>query len=138
MCDALDRAVLEQALNMPVHVQLRPTGRAKRAVRRDSNLMVLAQLDQRLLRQIRVNLHLVHLGVILGIAQNIIQQRAIDVRDADVLGRTRVDELLHGAPGLLEGDVAHGVAFLVEAEPAGWELCGDGDVFEGAGEVDEE
>lgn len=100
--------------------------------------MMLAQLDQRLLRQIRVNLHLVHLGVVLGVAQNIIQQRAIDVRDTDVLGCAGVDELLHGAPGLLEGDVAHGVAFLVEAEPAGWELCGDGDVFEGAGEVDEE
>ena len=130
--------MLEQTLHVPVHVQFRPTGRTERAVRSDSNLVVLAQLEQRLLRQVRVDLDLVHLRVVLGVAQDIVQQRTVDVRYADVLGQAGVDELLHGAPGLLEGDVAHGVAFLVEAEPTWWEPGGDGDVLEGAGEVDEE
>lgn len=130
--------MLEQALHMPVHVQLRPRRRPERAVRRDRDLVVLAQLDQPLLGQVRVDLHLVHLRVVLGVAQDVVQQDTGDVRDTNILGEPGVDELLHRAPGLAEGDAAYGVALAVGAHPAGREGLFDGDVLESAGEVDEE
>lgn len=130
--------MLKQAVDVSVHVQLRPRGRAKRAVRRDRDLVVLAQLDQALLRQIRVDLHLVHLGVVLGVAEDVVEQGTSDVRDTNVLSEAAVDELLHRAPGLAEGDAADGVALAVGAEPARGESVLDGDVLERAREVDEE
>jgi hypothetical protein len=98
---------------------------------------VLAELDQALLGKVRVDLDLVNLGSILGIAEDVGEESTGDVGDTNVLCEASVDELLHCAPCLAVGNTTDGVALFIGAEPAGREPLRNRNVFEGAGEVHE-
>lgn len=77
--DARNRVVLEQVLGALVGTELHVALRAERRVRSDRDAEGATQLDQGLLRQVRVQLDLVDRRLVFGVAEDVDEQRALDV-----------------------------------------------------------
>ena len=75
-------------------------------------------------------------GMDLGVAEEIHEELAVEVADADGFGHTLADELFHSGPRLLDRGVAGNDVLAVVGE-AGRVAFRGVDVFEGDGEVDD-
>ena len=74
-------------------------------------------------------------GGYLGVAEEIHEELAVEIADADGFRHGFVDELLHGRPGLLDGGIARDDGLAVVGEAGGIAVRGV-DVFERNGKVD--
>ena len=74
--------MLKQALRARAAAELVVALRAQRRVRRDLDPVHAAELDERLLRQVRVQLDLVHRGRDARVPQDVEQDRALAVAGA--------------------------------------------------------
>lgn len=72
----------------------------------------------------------------LGVAEEIHEELAVEVADADGFGHTLAHKLLHGRPSLLDGSVTGNDVLAIVGE-AGRVALGRIDVFEGDGEMDD-
>ena len=121
LSNGLDSLVVEQQRGVLslLHVQFDERQGAERRIRRDGHAVALRELDERLLRQVRVVLDLQRGGLHLGVAEQVQQQRALEVGDADAAGEALLLDGLERAPRLLDGGVAvHDLVVLVG--PTGW------------------
>ena len=71
----------------------------------------------------------------LGIAEEIQNELAVEVADADGFGQTLTHKAFHSRPGLLDGSITGDNILTIICE-TGWVSLGGVDVFEGDGEVD--
>ena len=71
----------------------------------------------------------------LGIAEEIHDELAVEVADADGFGQTLANKAFHSRPGLLDGSIT-GDNILAIIGEARWVSLRGVDVFEGDGEVD--
>lgn len=138
--DAGDEVVLEQRLcvGCDLHVALNEAGGAEGRVRCDGDAALLGELDEVLLREVRVVFDLEDGGRDLGVGEEVEEERPRVVADADALGQTLLLELLDRLPRALQA----GLAVLdlgagIVDEPAGRVAHRGVDVFYGHGEVDE-
>ena len=77
------------------------------------DVVVLADLDEVLLRQVGVVLDLQGGWRVLGVAQDVHEEGAVVVGDADGFGEALVFDGFDGVPGLLEGGLAGGYTALL-------------------------
>lgn len=135
--DALDDVVLEEERGVVrlLHVELEEGQRAEGAVGRDGDAALLAQLEQRLLRKVGVVLDLQGLREVFGVAEEVEEERAVVVADADGFDQAGGVELFHGVVGFLERGVAE-LDFLAFVEEAGRVAYGGIHVLETDWEVD--
>lgn len=132
-----DRMLEERRILLSLLVlQLDITLRAKRRVGGNGDAMVLAQLDQPRLQQVRVVFDLQGLRGDAGVAQEVEHALAVVVGDADALDQLGVDELLKALPGLLQGGLAEDALALLVDEFGGVFDRGVV-VLQGDGEVDQ-
>lgn len=99
---------------------------------------MLSKTDQLGLLEVGVKLNLESRGADLGILEHVVDGLRLEVGDADASGKALLDELLHGAPGLLVGGLAPADLLVAIVVPAGRVADSGVDVLEGDGEVDEE
>ena len=98
--------------------------------------MACGEFDEALLRQVGVVFDLEGRGGDLGVAEEVHDELAVEVADADGFGQALAHELLHGRPGLLGRGVAGDDVLAVVGEARRVAL-GRVDVFEGDWEVDD-
>lgn len=72
----------------------------------------------------------------LGVAEEIHEELAVEIADADGFGHAFAHKLLHGRPCLLDGSVAGNNILTIVGE-AGWVSLGGIDIFQGDWEVDD-
>jgi len=135
-CSPRHNVVLKQTRDSVVHVELDPGRRTERAVSRDGDAVDLAKGDELSLAQIGVKLDLENLRLVLGIAENINEERAVDVADTDVASETFVDELLHRLVRLLVRGILELYLALAIVVPLGRVASFGVDILDGDGEVD--
>ena len=136
--DLLDGVVLDEGgqLDGVLHVELEEAGGAEGAVGGDGDALALGEVEQLLLDEVGVVLDLEGGRADLGVAEEVVDQLALEVGDADALGEAGGDEGLEGAPGLLDGGLA-GADLVALIVPAGGVADRGVDPLEGDGEVDE-
>lgn len=120
-----------------LHVELLEGSRTEGRVGGDGNALVGSQLDQVRLDQVGVVLDLQGSRRDLGVAEEVVEELALEVGDTDALGELVLNEALHGSPGLLDGGLGGADLGLAIVVPAGRVSDGGVDVLEGDGEVDE-
>jgi hypothetical protein len=100
-----------------LHVELDERQRAERAVGGHGDVTLLAELEERLLGEVGVVLDLESLRELLGVAEEVEQESAVVVADAERLDQAGFVESLHGVVGLFERGVAELdlVVLVVEA-----------------------
>lgn len=121
-----------------VHVELDEASRAEGGVSSDSNALSLSKLNKLILLEVGVQLNLKSSRADLGILEHVIDSLGLEVGDSNAAGELLLNELLHGAPGLLVGSLAPSDLLLAVVVPAGRVADAGVDVLEGDGEVDEE
>lgn len=134
--DLLDVRMLQQqggVLGL-LHVHFEETLRAKGTVRRDGDAFVLRVLDEPFLHQVGVMFDLQGRGPDLGVAEEIHQQDAAEVTDADTPAQTPLDEFLHRGPRFLDTRLT-GRDVVVFVREAGWIADFGVDVLEGDREM---
>ena len=138
VCDGLDGGVVEEERGVLglLHVELEEGLRAKGRVRGDGDALVLRELDEAFLAEVRVVFDLQGGGLDGGVAQEIHDQLPVEVADPDALGQAFLREGFHGRPGLLDGGGAGDDVLAVVGE-AGGVADRRVDVFERDGEVDD-
>lgn len=134
--DGGDDIVREKAGNTVVGTELEVALRAERRVSGDGDAELLAESNEFLLGEVGVELDLVDGGLDASVAEDVNQERALEVGNTDVLSKTRLADLLHGFPGLTDGDLGR-VDLAVETPPLRRVLGLNGNILEGDGEVDE-
>ena len=136
--DLLDGVVLDEGseLDGVLHVELEEAGGAERAVGGDGDALLLGEVEELLLDEVGVVLDLEGGGADLGVAEEVVDQLALEVGDTNALGEALADEALHGGPGLLDAGIA-GADLVALIVPAGGVADRGVDVLEGDGEVDE-
>ena len=72
----------------------------------------------------------------LGIAEEIHDELAVEIANADGFGEAFAHEAFHGCPGLLDGSIAGDYVLTIVSEARRVSLRGI-DVFEGDGEMDD-
>lgn len=97
--------------------------------------MALGKLHESFLGEVGVVFDLEGRWRYLGVAEEIHDELAVEVADADGFGHTLAHKLLHGRPRLLDGSVARDDVFAIIGE-AGRVTLRRVDVFEGNWEVD--
>lgn len=98
------------ALKAQLAKRLRPKGR----IRRDGDPLAVGQLDEGFLREVGVMLDLEGRGFDFGVAEEIEDQGAVEIADADAAGESGLDERFHCGPGFLDGGgTRHHVFFVV-------------------------
>jgi hypothetical protein len=134
--NSLDHLVVEQhgGVLCLLHVELNERQRAERTVGSHGNVALLAELEERLLGEVRVVLDLESLRELLGVAEQVEEESAVVVADAERLDQAGLVESLHGVVGLFERGVAKLdlVVLVVEARRV---PDGRVDVLEGNREV---
>lgn len=118
-------------------VELVEGGRAEGGVGGDGDTLVLGEADEVGLDEVGVVLDLKGGGADLGVAEEVVDQLALEVGNANGAGKTLLNEALHGAPGLLNGGVGAADLGDTVVEPAGRVADRGVDVLEGNGEVDD-
>ena len=108
---------------------------SERTVRRDSDTLLLSQLEESRLDEVRVVFDLQGCGADLCVAEEIEDEGALEVGDSNGLCETLLGDGFHGCPGLLDAGVGELVIFLAVEGPAGWVADGRVDVFQSDGEV---
>ena len=112
--DGLHDLILKRTLLDLGHLQLHVGQGTKTAVSGYGDSFVLAEANEQRLCMVRVNLDLQGSRLDLGVGPEVANKGSTHVRDADVLHKAFVDELLHGGPGLGEGRrIFNDAAFLV-------------------------
>ena len=77
-------------------------------------------------------------GLDASVFEEVLDEGGVEVGDTDVLNEARVDELLHGFPGLTDGDVLQcAVGALAVVVPLRGVADSGVNVLQGDGEVDE-
>lgn len=110
--------------------------RAERRVRRYGDVLVLRELDESFLAEVRVVFDLQGGRLDGGVAEQIHDQLTVEIADADTLCQTFLRDRLHGRPRLLDGRGA-GHNFLAVVGKAGRITVRRVDVFQGDGEMDD-
>lgn len=87
-------------------IQLDKRLRPKRRVRRHRNALAGRELQQRRLHQVRMVLDLQRRGPDARVPQQIEDQRALEIRDADAARQPGIDQVLQRRPRLLDRRVA--------------------------------
>ena len=118
-----------------LHVEFEEGLRTEGRVGRDGYAVALCESDETFLGQVGVVFDLEGCGGHLGVAQEVHDELAVEVADADGFGQAFAHEAFHGRPCLLDGGVPGDHVLAVIGE-AGWVSLGGVDVFEGDGEVD--
>lgn len=138
--DVLDGVVLQQGSGRggALHVELDEASRAEGGIGGNNDALRLGELDKLVLLVVGVQLHLEGGRADLGVLEGVVEGLGLVVGDTNALGETLLDELLHGAPGLLVGGLAPADLALAIVVPAGRVADAGVDVLEGYGEVDEE
>jgi hypothetical protein len=100
-----------------LHVELDERQWAERAVCGHGDVTLLAELEERLLGEVGVVLDLESLRELLGVAEEVEEESAVVVADAERLDQAGLVESLHGVVGLFERGVAEldFVVLVVEA-----------------------
>ena len=98
--------------------------------------MTLSILNETFLGQVGMMFDLEGCGSDLGIAEEIHDELAIEIADADGFGQTLAHKILHGRPGLLNGSVTGDDVLAIVSE-ARWVSLRGVDIFEGDGEMDD-
>ena len=112
-------------------------GWAESGVGGDGDALLLGQADEGWLDEVWVVLDLEGSWADAGVAEEVEDQRSLEVGDTNGAGDLVVNQLLHGGPGLLDGGVGEldrGLAIVV---PSWWIADGWVDVLQGDWEVDE-
>ena len=117
-----------------MHVEFDEGLRAEGGVGGDGDAFGLGEVQQALLREVGVVFDLEGGGASFGVAEEVHEELAVEVADADALGQALALDFLHGGPGLLDAGVA-GYDVLAVVGEAGGVADGGVDVFEGDGEV---
>lgn len=137
--DALDGVVLDEGrqLDGVLHVELEEAGRAEGAVGGDGDALLLGQVQQLLLDEVRVVLDLQGGRADLGVPQQVIDELGLEVGDTNALGEATAYQPLHGSPSLLDGGLAGtdlgGTVIVPTRRVADRRV----DVFKSDGEVDQ-
>lgn len=108
---------------------------AERGVRGDGDALFLRELEKRRLNEVRVVLDLQRRRADLCVSQQIQDQRALEVGNADVLRQPLLVYLLHRGPRLLDAGRAELNVVLAREVPARRIAHRGVDVLEGDGEV---
>lgn len=117
----LDNVVIEQqrSIHGALHVQFEKRLRAERRIPRDRHPLTLGQLDQVGLRQVGVVFDLESRGHDFGVSEEIHDQSAVEIADADAAGQSRLHERFHCRPGFLDGGAALDYLFVAVEREAG-------------------
>lgn len=122
-----------------VHVELHEASRTERRVGSQSNALSLGEADKLGLLMVGVKLDLEGGRSDLGVLEEIVDGLSLEVGDTNGLGKTLLNEALHGAPGLLVSGLApSNLGAGVVVVPARGVADLGVNVLEGDGEVDEE
>lgn len=121
-----------------VHVELDEAGRAEGRVGGDGDALLLGEADELGLLKVGVKLDLEGGRADLGVLEHVVESLGLEVGDTDGLGKTLLNESLHGLPGLLVGGLGPADLLLAVVVPAGRVADLGVDVLEGDGEVDQE
>lgn len=137
--DARDDVVLEQRDQRlgVLEAELEEAGRAEGAVRRHGDALLLGQVEQLLLHQVRVVLDLQRGRRDARVPQHVVDELGLEVGDADAAGQAGVDEALDGPPGVLDGGLGPDDLRLAVVVPTGRVPRRRVDVLERAREVDQ-
>lgn len=111
---------------------MRPEG----GVGHDGDALLFGETHERGLHEVGVVLDLQGGGADLGVAEEIEDERALEVGDANGLSQALADELLHSAPGLLDCSVGQLDVVLSVEGPLGRVSHGRVDVTQSDGEMD--
>ena len=136
--DLLDRRVVQKqgrvfgALHVEFEEGLGPEGR----VGCDGDALALGIFDETVLGEVWVVFDLEGGRGDLGVAEEVHEELAVEVADADGFGQTVGYELLHGRPGLLDGGVTRDDILAVVGK-AGWVSLRRVHIFERDWEVDD-
>lgn len=103
----------------------------------DGDALLLGQADESWLDEVWVVLDLEGSWTDLGVAEEVKDQRSLEVGDTDGAGHLLLDQGLHGGPGLLDGGVGELNGGLAIVVPSWWVADGWVDVLQGDWEVDE-
>lgn len=114
----LDNVMIEQqrSVHGALHVQFEEGLRAERRIGRDGHPLTLRELDEGALREVRVMFDLEGRGDDFGVAEEIHDQGAVEIADADAAGQAGWDERFHCRPGFLDGGAAPNHVFSVVRE----------------------
>ena len=134
--DALDGRVVEEQRGVFgfLHVQLEERLRAERRVGGDGDAFALGEMQEAFLGEVRVVFDLQRCGADFGVAEEVHEELAVEVADADAFGETLFLHLLHRRPGLLNASLPGDDVLAIIGE-AWWVALGRIDVFERDGEV---
>lgn len=91
--------------------------RAEGRVGRHGDLVLLGQVDQARLNEVRVVLDLQGRDRVSGVGQNVVDGLSLGVGHADGPGNAGVDDLLEGFPGLVEGHLGGLDGLLLGVHP---------------------
>lgn len=136
--DLLHRRVLEEQRRVfcALHVQFDERLRAKGRVCRHGDLLTMREFNEAWLREIRVVFDLQGCGPDFGVAEQVQDELAVEVADADALGHALLHQVFHCRPGLLDRGITGDDVLAVVGEA--WRVAVRGvDVFERDGEVDD-
>lgn len=134
--DLLDGAVVHEQRGVVrlFHIEFEEGLRAEGTVGRDDDALALGVGHQSRLREVRVVFDLEGGGHGFGVAQQVHEELAVEVADADGFRQTLAHEFLHRCPCFLDGGRAGDDGFAVVGE-AGRVAVRGVDVFQGDGEV---